>query len=94
MQALEAYTAKISKKGMPKTAEAVEAQIAKISHSRMLTLTQAAQLLGLKAVTLRAWAARRRIAVHRLGRAIRVPISEVERLLEESFVPAKPERPE
>ena len=72
--------------------QASEATVAKMSDGRMLTLAQAARLLGLQPVTLRAWAARRKIAVHRLGRAIRVPMSEVERLLEESFIPAKPER--
>jgi excisionase family DNA binding protein len=72
--------------------QASEATIAKISEAQMLTLTQAARLLGLKPVTLRAWAARRRIAVHRLGRAIRISASEVERLLEESLVPAAHER--
>lgn len=72
--------------------QASEANIAKISEAQMLTLTQAARLLGLKPVTLRAWAARRRIAVHRLGRAIRISGSEVERLLEESLVPAAPKR--
>jgi len=72
--------------------QALEAQTAKMSDTRMLTLAQAARLLGLKPVTLRAWASRRKLAIHRLGRAIRVPASEIERLLNESFVPARPER--
>jgi excisionase family DNA binding protein len=71
--------------------QALEASIARISKARMLTLVEASRELGLKPVTLRAWAARRKIAVHRLGRAIRIPAAEIDRLLEESFVPAKPE---
>lgn len=72
--------------------QASEANVAKMPEARMLTLAQAAHLLGLRPVTLRAWAARRKIAIHRLGRAIRSPAREVDRLLEESFVPARPER--
>jgi excisionase family DNA binding protein len=71
--------------------KAMKAQEAETT-SKLYTLAQAAQLLGLQPVTLRAWAARRKIAVHRLGRAIRVPASEVARLLQQSFVPARPER--
>jgi excisionase family DNA binding protein len=71
--------------------QASETAIAKAPQTQMLTLSQAAQLLGLKPVTLRAWAARRKITVQRLGRAIRISANEVERLLEESLVPATPE---
>jgi excisionase family DNA binding protein len=68
-----------------------EASVARIAISKMLTIQQAAEILSLRPVTLRAWAARRKIAIYRLGRAIRVPRTEIERLLQQSLVPALPE---
>ena len=58
----------------------------------LLTVEAAAASLGLKPTTLRAWIARRRLAIVRLGRAVRIPSDEVERLIERGFVPAVPER--
>ena len=55
----------------------------------LLRVTRAAEELGVSIHTVRAWIAQRRIGHVRLGRAIRVPRSEVERLLEIGFVPAK-----
>lgn len=55
---------------------------------RLLTVPQAATALALSRHTVRVWIAARRIAVVRLGRAVRVPASEVERLLNEGLWPA------
>ena len=55
---------------------------------KKLTVVAAAARLGLQPVTLRAWASRRKISFHKLGRAIRIPESEVERILRESLIPA------
>jgi excisionase family DNA binding protein len=55
----------------------------------MLTVHQAAERLGLRDSTLRAWIAQRRIAIIRLGRAIRIPAEELERLIREGTVPAR-----
>jgi len=57
---------------------------------QLLSLAEAARMLGLKAVTLRAWVAQRRIAAYKLGRVWRVSRTEIDRLLEHSFVPSKP----
>ena len=53
------------------------------------TVKRAAEELGVSPHTVRAWIAARRIAHLRLGRAIRIPVSELSRLLEENTVPAK-----
>jgi excisionase family DNA binding protein len=57
--------------------------------SRLVTVTQFAELLGLKESTIRAWIARRRIGIVRLGRAIRVPLEEADRLIAEGTIPPK-----
>jgi excisionase family DNA binding protein len=54
---------------------------------RLLTFDEAAGQLGLKVVTLRVWAAKRRIGVVRLGRSVRIPAAEVDRLIDTGFVP-------
>jgi len=57
--------------------------------SKLLRVAQVAELLGLKECTVRSWIAGRRIAVVRLGRAVRVIDEEVERLIAEGTIPAK-----
>jgi excisionase family DNA binding protein len=57
-----------------------------------LTVVDAAARLGLSSHTIRAWIGQRRIAYIRLGRAIRIPAAEIERLLSENTVPAAPTR--
>ena len=54
----------------------------------MHTVEEAATALGLSVSTLRAWVATRRIGFCRLGRAIRIPEAEIERLVERGFIPA------
>lgn len=54
------------------------------------TVDQAAAELNVKPTTVRAWIAQRRLGHVRLGRAVRVPYSEIRRLLEAGFVPASP----
>jgi excisionase family DNA binding protein len=53
---------------------------------------QAADLLGMRPVTVRMWAATRRIGRVKLSRAVRIPESEVNRLIERNLIPALPER--
>jgi excisionase family DNA binding protein len=55
----------------------------------MLTVREAAARLGLRDSTLRAWIMQRRIGIVRLGRAIRIPLEEVERLIAEGTIPAR-----
>lgn len=60
--------------------------------SETFTCRQAGLELGMSEHTIRAWIARRRIAHLKLGRSIRVPVSEIDRLLSENLVPSRPER--
>jgi excisionase family DNA binding protein len=54
-----------------------------------LKVAKAAQELDVSIHTVRAWIAQRRIGHVRLGRSIRIPAAEIERLLEAGFVPAR-----
>lgn len=54
----------------------------------MLTVREAALQLGLSESCLRAWLFRRRIASVRLGRSVRIPAREIQRLIEAGSVPA------
>jgi excisionase family DNA binding protein len=50
---------------------------------------EAAAALTLKPKTIRAWIASRRIGYVRIGgRAIRIPVAEINRLIEEGTIPA------
>jgi excisionase family DNA binding protein len=65
----------------------------KVGAGRLLTVRRTAELLALKESTVRRWILFRRIAVVRVGtRAIRIPASEIERLIEAGFVPARPRK--
>ena len=60
---------------------------------KLLTGVQVAEMLALKPVTIRQWIAKRKLASVRVGeRAIRIPASEVVKLIERGFIPARPER--
>jgi excisionase family DNA binding protein len=52
------------------------------------SVREAANELGLSAATIRSWVRKRRIGYVRLGRAVRIPASEIRRLLEQGMVPA------
>jgi excisionase family DNA binding protein len=53
------------------------------------TVQKAAEHLGLAPVTIRVWMASRRIGYVKLGRSVRVPQSEIHRLIEQGMTPAK-----
>jgi excisionase family DNA binding protein len=59
---------------------------------RLRTIEQVANELGLAEVTIRSWVAQRRLEHVKLGRSVRIPISEVERIIEEGTVPARRRR--
>jgi excisionase family DNA binding protein len=62
------------------------------SPNGLITVEACAEALGLKPATIRAWIARRRISIVRLGRAVRIPQTEVDRLINRGSIPALPER--
>jgi excisionase family DNA binding protein len=57
------------------------------SPSSLVNTKEAADALGLRPATLRSWMGQRRIEVVRLGRSVRIPISEIERLIDEGRIP-------
>jgi excisionase family DNA binding protein len=63
--------------------------------TKLLTLERAAERLGLKVVKVRMWASSRRIARVKIGRrAVRIPETEIEKIIERGLIPALPERHE
>ena len=61
-------------------------------ESELLSIEQTAVRLGLRPVTVRQWAAARKVASVKLGRRRLILASEVERLIERNTIPALPER--
>jgi excisionase family DNA binding protein len=57
------------------------------AESQQHTVRQAAKTLNVADTTIRKWIAERRLGHVRLGRAIRIPSSELERFVREGFVP-------
>ena len=58
------------------------------TDSQPRTVEQAAEELNLSKATIRAWVAQRWLGHVRLGRAIRIPVAEIRRVLEAGYVPA------
>ncbi len=58
----------------------------------MFTVEQAAGQLGLKPSTIRAWVMKRKISYVKIGRAVRIPKEEIERLIRENTIPAREAR--
>jgi excisionase family DNA binding protein len=58
----------------------------------LVTLTEAGEILRLKTSTLRAWVLRRKIPYCKVGRLVRLRRADVEALIAESVVPARPEK--
>jgi excisionase family DNA binding protein len=58
-------------------------------QQRLLTVPQAADELGLSARTVWAWIYARKLGVVRLGRAVRIPRTAIESLIEAGTIPAK-----
>jgi len=57
----------------------------------LLTVDETARRLGFRPVTIRKWIAERRLQVVRVGaRSVRIPESELTRLVDAGRVPARP----
>jgi excisionase family DNA binding protein len=54
----------------------------------LFTVQQASRILQLSPHTLRAWIAKRKVGVVRLGRVVRIQLTEIERLIEQGQIPA------
>ena len=58
-----------------------------------LTVEASAKTLGVSVYTIRAWLLRRRLGHLKLGRSVRIPRQEIDRLLRERYVPPRLEHP-
>jgi len=58
----------------------------------LLSVTQFADALGVTPACIRRWILERKITTVKLGRLIRIPASEVERLVNSGLRPARPAR--
>jgi excisionase family DNA binding protein len=59
----------------------------------LLTVPEVAERLKLKESTIRAWLLRRRLSRVRVGaRAVRIPATEIDRIIAEGSVPAREPR--
>jgi excisionase family DNA binding protein len=56
---------------------------------KLLTVAEAAERLGVKVPTVRLWLAQRKLGHVKLSRAVRVPESEVDRLIRENTIPPR-----
>jgi excisionase family DNA binding protein len=64
-----------------------------MNDTKLLTFEEVARRLGLKPVTVRMWASARKIARVKIGkRAVRIPETEVTKIIEGGLIPALPER--
>jgi len=54
----------------------------------MLTVKECAGALGLTEATIRAWIYQRRLAYVKLGRSVRIPRDQIDKLLLENMIPA------
>jgi len=60
--------------------------------TQLLTVKQAADALGLKVATIRAWLYRRRLPCVRCGRAVRIPAEAITEFIQRNTIPAREER--
>jgi excisionase family DNA binding protein len=58
-------------------------------QEKMLTVGEAAELLGLTQSAIRAWIVKRRISFVKLGRSVRISSCVIEELIERGTVPAR-----
>ena len=58
----------------------------------MHNVQKAAERLGLKPSTLRAWILHRKISYVKIGRAVRIREQEIERIIRENTIPARAAR--
>jgi len=74
------------------TAEALQRFTGIPNDRQALTLKEFAHCIGVSEASARRWAKGRKISAVRFGRLIRIPRSELMRLMDEGSVPVKPSR--
>jgi excisionase family DNA binding protein len=56
---------------------------------RLLTVSEAAEALGLKTATIYVWLTQRKLPRVSCGRAVRIPAEAIERFIQENTIPAR-----
>lgn len=56
---------------------------------KLLTIREAAERTNNRESTWRAWVLKRRVVVIKIGRSVRIPESEIERMIKEGTIPAR-----
>ncbi|HKS73834.1 MAG TPA: helix-turn-helix domain-containing protein [Terriglobales bacterium] len=57
--------------------------------SKLLTIREAAERTNNRESTWRSWVLKRRVLVVKIGRSVRIPETEIERLIKEGTIPAR-----
>jgi excisionase family DNA binding protein len=58
----------------------------------LMTIPEFAEALGVTVACCRRWTLERRVTFTKIGRLVRIPASEIERLIADGMHPAKPRR--
>lgn len=59
---------------------------------QLLSIQEAAERLGLRPATIRAWLLRRKLPRVNCGRAVRIPAEAIAQFIERNTIPAREER--
>jgi excisionase family DNA binding protein len=85
----EQVSSKIASLAVGKFAMESDMDVRQQVHRGVITIPEAARVLGLKEATIRAWILRRKISYCKIGsKSVRIPTSEIDRILQENVVPA------
>jgi excisionase family DNA binding protein len=63
-----------------------------MTEGRLLTIREAAKLTGFTESCWRSWILRRKVPFYRINRSVRIAEKDLEKLIEQSLVPAREER--
>jgi excisionase family DNA binding protein len=63
-----------------------------MATGKLLTIREAAERTGHRESTYRAWVLHRKLPVYKVGRSVRIAEADLERLIEQSRIPAREER--
>jgi excisionase family DNA binding protein len=63
-----------------------------MTEGRLLTVREAARLTGFTEACWRSWILKRKVPFHKINRSVRIAERDVEKLVEESLVPAREAR--
>lgn len=74
------------------TAEVLQRSAEIPNDRQVLTLKEFAHCIGVSEACVRRWTMERKIKVVRLGRLVRIPRTEVQRLMDEGAIPVRPSR--